>query len=77
MKGGAILHDSKTNRILLVQSRGKLWGIPKGTKDNNETIEECSIREVKEETGLIIDSNNLKYFTEVNNGRSKFYYIPG
>jgi 8-oxo-dGTP diphosphatase len=47
------------NRILLVK-RGRdpfkgEWAVPGGRIEDNETAEECAKREMKEETGLIID----------------------
>ena len=35
----------------MILRRGK-WDLPKGKLDKGETIEQCSIREVEEETGL-------------------------
>jgi ADP-ribose pyrophosphatase YjhB (NUDIX family) len=37
--------------ILMIYRRGK-WDLPKGKRDEGESMEECGIREVKEETGL-------------------------
>lgn len=61
-KSGILLYDENTNNILLIQSKGNLWGIPKGTMEKNETYIDCAIREVLEETGL-----NLKGFSLENN----------
>lgn len=49
--GGILIHD---DRVLLVQSRGNMWGFPKGSIEDDESILECAIREVKEETSLFI-----------------------
>ena len=48
--GGGVVADANEN-ILLMFRRGK-WDLPKGKLDDNETIEQCALREVQEETGL-------------------------
>jgi ADP-ribose pyrophosphatase YjhB (NUDIX family) len=47
--GGAVTDDE--GRMLMIFRRGK-WDLPKGKLENNEPIELCADREVKEETGL-------------------------
>lgn len=48
--GGLI--KNKEGEILLIFRRGK-WDLPKGKLDDNESLIECAVREVQEETGLI------------------------
>lgn len=73
-KAGVVIYNPKENKVLLIQSRGQLWGPPKGTMENNETYIQCAIREVKEETGLDIKAENLKYSTCIKN-HSVYYYM--
>lgn len=47
--GGLISNDA--HQLLMIFRRGK-WDLPKGKLDEGETIEECALREVQEETGL-------------------------
>lgn len=51
VKTGGGLIKNKEGEILLIFRRGK-WDLPKGKLDDNETLLECAIREVQEETGL-------------------------
>ncbi|MBL0152625.1 MAG: NUDIX domain-containing protein [Chitinophagaceae bacterium] len=51
IKAGGGLVVNEKQEILLIFRRGK-WDMPKGKLDDHETIEQCSIREVQEETGL-------------------------
>jgi len=47
---GGLVTDEKS-RVLLIFRRGK-WDLPKGKLDEGESIEQCALREVSEETGL-------------------------
>jgi len=63
-KAGALLLCK--NKILIVQSRGKKWGFPKGNILPGETLLMCAKREVKEETSMDVDlteNDRLSHFT--------------
>ncbi len=47
--GGLV--ENEKGEVLLIFRRGK-WDLPKGKLDPGETIEQCAVREVEEETGL-------------------------
>ena len=73
-KAGAFIYDHLQNKVLLVQSNGNYWGIPKGTLEDNENYIECSIREIKEETNIDVTSSMLNNLYKINN-RYFYYYI--
>lgn len=74
-KSGVFIYDPKEDRVLLVQSRGHLWGPPKGTLEieNDETDIECAIREVMEETGLTVRVEDFSRATKIRN-KAIYYY---
>lgn len=47
--GGVVTNEN--DEILMIFRRGK-WDLPKGKRDKGETMDECALREVSEETGL-------------------------
>ncbi len=47
--GGLVQNEH--DEALLIFRRGK-WDLPKGKRDKGESLEECAVREVEEETGL-------------------------
>ena len=47
--GGLV--QNERGEILMILRRGK-WDLPKGKLDKGESLEECAVREVEEETGL-------------------------
>ena len=74
LKAGMFLYDPKSKKVLLVQSRGHLWGLPKGTLNNDESFPACAVREVREETGLNISEEKLDRSVSIK-GRARYYYI--
>lgn len=48
--GGGLVRNSEGKYLLIF--RHNIWDLPKGKQEPDETIEECALREVEEETGL-------------------------
>lgn len=55
--GGIVCNEQ--GDVLFMFRRGK-WDLPKGKLDSGESLEECAVREVQEETGL--REVSLQYF---------------
>lgn len=73
-KAGAFIYDPRTQRILLVQSRGDKWGAPKGSMEDTDTsIHACAIREVYEETGIRLDRSQLNRMYRID--KTVYFYI--
>ena len=64
-KAGVFIYDPVQKKILIVQSRGHLWGAPKGSLNVGETIKECAIREVKEETNLDLSKHKFDRYINI------------
>ena len=47
--GGLVMNEK--DEVLLIFRKGK-WDLPKGKLDKGESLEDCAIREVEEETGI-------------------------
>ncbi|MEY4000484.1 MAG: hypothetical protein RLZZ626_839 [Actinomycetota bacterium] len=57
--GGFVLAADGSNRVALIgrltRSKRLDWCVPKGHPEGDETIEQAAVREVHEETGLVVD----------------------
>ncbi len=55
--GGVVyrLVDGRVEIVLCGRRGDGLWALPKGTPEPNETTEETALREVREETGLLVE----------------------
>lgn len=74
-RAGVIINNIKDNTVLLIQSSGYKWGFPKGRQEKNETVIETALRELKEETGIILtdeDISKSKYI-KINNNHFFLY----
>lgn len=60
-KSCGIIYLLSNGKFLICHAtNGRYWSIPKGIKDKGESDIEAAIREMKEETGIIINNpNNL------------------
>ena len=63
----ATIYNTKTNKVLLIQRNdgNNAWEIPGGKRENNEKIIDALKREVREETGLIINEYKLVYVSPI------------
>ena len=68
-----IVLNKKGEILLNLRSDTSTWGIPGGSMELFETIEETAVRELKEETNLI--ANDLKLVT-VLSGRDYYFEYP-
>jgi 8-oxo-dGTP pyrophosphatase MutT (NUDIX family) len=73
-KAGVCIYNSIRGSLLIVQSRGKLWGFPKGTVEQNEEAFGCALREVKEETNITLHPEDLNEYVVIKNKSVYYFY---
>ena len=73
--GGAIIRDNLGRILLQRRSDYGNWGLPGGGMEAGETIEQTMIREVFEETGLMVTQYEL--FSIYSGSRMKYIYPDG
>ncbi len=73
-----IQRNEDAGKIKFLVVRGKesgIWSFPKGTIDNNESDEVCAVREVYEETGIVINDNELNKKAKCRIGRNTYFIL--
>ena len=67
-----LVFNNKNELLLNLRSDTNTWGITGGSKELNETLEECAIRELKEETNINV--NDLELVTVLSGKEYYFKY---
>lgn len=57
---GVLITDGN-NLLICHPTHGSKWDIPKGRREPDEELVEAAVRELKEETGLVVDPDVLTY----------------
>ena len=72
---GAIIFDK--DKILVIQQKEGHWGFPKGHVEEGETEVETAIREIKEETNLDVNEDDLELIDIVSGSSRRNDYPNG
>lgn len=80
MRGAVVcvIKDSQNRILLLSRSFSPFgWGLPGGKIENGETLMTAVIREVKEETGIVLNADELDWVKSSSsvNGRDVDIYL--
>lgn len=79
VRTSVILFNSQNELLLLRQNDKPFWVLPGGTLEPNETLVDCAIRELKEETNLDITIESLidvqDYLSEKQPQTVDVYYL--
>lgn len=60
-----LIYNAETEQILMVHNADvDSWSMPGGAVEDNETLEQAAIREVMEETGLVVEINDVVAINE-------------
>lgn len=60
--------------VLIVRGRDSgIWSLPKGSRDENETQEECACREMMEETGIHVELESNNPYADI--GGNIYYFV--
>ncbi len=51
---GGVIADAGGRVLLLKRADENIWCLPKGTRERGETLEMTALREIREETGLVV-----------------------
>jgi ADP-ribose pyrophosphatase YjhB (NUDIX family) len=76
-KAGVLMTSSTGDhtKLLVVQSRGRLWGVPKGGIEDGEQDIECAFRELGEETGIFIDHTKVVVDGTISMIHGKYFVL--
>lgn len=69
---GGVIADAEGRILLLKRADERIWCLPKGTQEPGETLAKTAVREIREETGLIV-----KLLGPLLTIRYSYFWPPG
>lgn len=76
LKVYGVICISRDNRLLLVKGkRTGIWSFPKGHLKGNETSQQCALRELEEETGIVLKPETFYLTRKLFAGEYFFYQV--
>lgn len=72
---GVIIYDRINDAIVIVKGNQDIYSFPKGHKKRTESMEECAVREIHEETGLIFSVDTIKQCNAINVFEYTYYIM--
>jgi len=72
----SLISDTSNCKVLLVKNVGNgSWSLPGGAVEIDETLEQAAVREVKEETGLVVKTRGLVSVHECKFSKSQNHVL--
>lgn len=68
---GGVIADAEGRILLLKRADENIWCLPKGTQEPGETLEATAMREIREETGLVV-----KLIRSLHTIRYSYFWPP-
>lgn len=75
--GTSVIISNKNKILMQLRTDNNKWGLPGGSIEIGERVEETAIREVEEETGLSINLKDLNLFGVFSGERQHYIYPHG
>ena len=69
---GGVIADAGGRILLLKRAEERIWCLPKGTQEAGESLEATAVREIREETGLVV-----KLLRPIHTIRYSYFWPPG
>ena len=76
IKNGPSEVENKFKYLLVLGRQSKKWGFPKGHMEENESEERTALRELKEETGIELETSDISSHRRLRFKNNIYFLFP-